>query len=191
MAAPHEPGQLLAHTCGVCGEAFPSKNKLFKHLKGGGGCGGPARAGAAAAAAQPPPDKRPRLAAAAAPCGRVQVSIASLDSDVEPDACLLPEKLRLIRLAGIEPDAPVTICGCACSHGGQGRAGAGSCGDATGAIPRDLLRALRVLAMTETELYFAGGPDVGAWAASECRGMSVRNEIRALNHLRYSVHSRA
>ena len=38
--------------------------------------------------------------------------------------------------------------------------------------------------MTETELYFAGGPDVSSWAASDCKGLSVRNEIRALNHLR-------
>ena len=38
--------------------------------------------------------------------------------------------------------------------------------------------------MTETELYFAGGPEVSSWAASDCKGLTVRNEIRALNHLR-------
>ena len=26
------------HACEVCGETFASKNKLFKHLKGGGEC---------------------------------------------------------------------------------------------------------------------------------------------------------
>jgi hypothetical protein len=178
-----------AHTCGVCGEDFPSKNKLFRHLKGGGSCGRLA-AGADAPDASPlfnayipPPSKKPRLAET---CGRVQVSIASLDSDVEPDDCLLSEKLRIIRLAGIDPDAPITICGCSCSQAEQGKAGPGG-GETEGTIPRDLLRALRVLAMTETEVYFAGGPDESAWAASECKGMSVRNEIRALNHLRKLV----
>lgn len=42
----------------------------------------------------------------------------------------------------------------------------------------------RTQAMTETELYFAGGPDLSTWAEGECKGMTVRNEIRALNHLR-------
>jgi len=28
----------VEHTCGVCGALFPSKNKLFKHLKCGGDC---------------------------------------------------------------------------------------------------------------------------------------------------------
>ena len=32
---------------------------------------------------------------------RVQVSLATLDADIEPDGCLLEEKLRLIQLAGI------------------------------------------------------------------------------------------
>lgn len=167
-------------TCGVCGEDFPSKNKLFKHLEGGG-CSGRLTAGAHAADAdrhlkeQKNSRKKQRLAES---CGRVKVSIALLDSDVEPDVCLLPEKLRIIRLAGIDPDAPITICGCSCSQAGSPHAGT---------IPRDLLRALRVLAMSETEMYFAGGPDESAWAASECKGMSVRNEIRALNHLRKLV----
>ena len=28
----------VSHTCGVCGEGFASKNKLFKHLKGSAEC---------------------------------------------------------------------------------------------------------------------------------------------------------
>ena len=185
IAIPEFPGTFMAiepakaHKCGVCGEDFPSKNKLFKHLKDGGCCARLA-AGADAPDASRHLSKKPRLAET---CGRVQVSIASLDSDVEPDDCLLPEKLRIIRLAGIDPDAPITICGCSSKAGKAGPGG----GDPAGTIPRDLLRALRVLAMTETEVYFAGGPDESAWAASECKGMSVRNEIRALNHLRKLV----
>ena len=42
-------------------------------------------------------------------------------------------------------------------------------------IPRDVLRALRVMAMTETELYFAGGPTAKDWAASV--GILVDSEI--------------
>ena len=105
---------------------------------------------------------------------RVQVSLATLDADIEPDGCLLEEKLRLIQLAGIETANPVFLCGC-----GGAAEGAGGVD-----LPRDVLRAMRVLVMTETEVYFAGGPDAEAWARSDCVGMSARNEIRALHHLR-------
>ena len=70
-----------------------------------------------------------RTAPAKSACGRVCVSIANLDADVEPDDCMLGEKLRLIELAGIETKDPIHLCGCG----------------ADTEIPRDVLRALRVL----------------------------------------------
>jgi len=64
-------------------------------------------------------------------CGRCTVSLAGVDADVEPDGCMLPEKLRLLELAGIDTSAgPVPVCGCRAA--GE-------------LIPRDVLRALRVL----------------------------------------------
>ena len=63
-------------------------------------------------------------------CGRITVPIATLDTDVEPDDCMLREKLRLIALAGIDTKDPVLVCGCA---------------ESEEKIPRDVLRALRVL----------------------------------------------
>ena len=152
-----------AHACAVCLGRFASKNKLFRHLSESRCCG---------ALASQPDEHAPKSKKARRVCGRIQVSVAQHDRDVEPDDCLLPEKLRLIKLAGIETEHPICICGCEEPGGGAS------------IIPRDVLRALRVMAMSETELYFAGGPTPKDWAASECTGMSIRNEIRALNHLR-------
>jgi hypothetical protein len=173
-----------AITCKVCGGAFKSKNKLFKHLKSSDDCQVPSKAKALfpkkdKGEPQQPTAKKARTGAAAAHggkggvCGRCHVSIAQQDFDVEPDGALLPEKLRLIKLAGVDTEEHICVCGC------QGTGGAA--GDL---IPAEVMKAVRVLAMTETELYFAGGPTVEAWAASDCKGMSIRNEIRALNHLR-------
>lgn len=77
--------------------------------------------------------KKARTAPAKSACGRVCVSIANLDADVEPDDCMLGEKLRLIELAGIETKDPIHLCGCG----------------AEPEIPRDVLRALRVLVCEE------------------------------------------
>ena len=168
----------------VCGDSFASKNKLFAHLRASSACAGRVPRKAAAADAGPAPCKKAKSAPG---CGvlaaggarnsgahRVQVSLATLDADIEPDGCLLEEKLRLIQLAGIETANPVFLCGC-----GGAAEGAGGVD-----LPRDVLRAMRILVMTETEVYFAGGPDAEAWARSDCVGMSARNEIRALHHLR-------
>ena len=80
-----------AHTCQGCGEAFPSKNKLFKHLKATSGCGSVQGSGAVDSRANKhleatsgcgseqgsgAVDCRAKKARVQAPCGRCQVRVS-------------------------------------------------------------------------------------------------------------------
>lgn len=108
-----------SNKCKVCDVAFDSKNKLFKHLKSSDGCQVPSKVKALfpkqdKGEAPQQPVKKARTSTL---CGRCHVSIAQQDCDVEPDESLLPEKLRLIKLAGINTDTPIAVCGCDATGG--------------------------------------------------------------------------
>ena len=98
-------------------------------------------------------DKRARKG-----CPGIVISIDQSDPDADPDDPLLDERYNVMDLAGLDPAKKFTVCGCYAKSQHLDFVEAEYTNEpGSGIFQPELLRAMRILCMNETELYFAGG----------------------------------